>query len=80
MMAVTESDHRPVGFYAARAPNADSVSTGRSPKRMVRNAQNIHSGSPVSALRSNRGYRRGRSASASGLRPYSVDSTWAGTC
>ena len=23
MMAVTESDHRPVGFYAARAPNAE---------------------------------------------------------
>jgi hypothetical protein len=39
-----------------------SVSTGRSPKRMVRSAQNIHSGSPVSALRSDRGmsvhYRR----------------------
>jgi hypothetical protein len=24
MMAVTESDHRPVGFYAAGAPNAES--------------------------------------------------------
>jgi len=24
-MAVTESDHSPVGFYAARAPNAESL-------------------------------------------------------
>ena len=34
MMAVTESDHRPVGFYAAGAPNAEyfQLTTG-TPRR-----------------------------------------------
>jgi hypothetical protein len=28
MMAVTKSDHKPVGFYAAGAPNGSSLSRG----------------------------------------------------